>query len=307
MVGVHGHADTGAEAVAAEFGCRLWPDLTAMLDDLAPDFAFAFGAHRDMPDIGDALIARGIPFSIEKPGGRTANDVRRLRRRAAGLFVSVPLHYRISAMATALESFVPRPSSGFLSAHVRVNAGSPLRYARSSPWLVDPAAAGGGCMINLAHHPIDLLTWLTGADVVEVSCFISSKFLGLKVEDYAVLNLALSDGTLASIETGYSHPVTSDSYVDFHVSLIHGDFSAARHDQALHVRRRDTGDTRLIPVDWEMKSYFSKYVEATVARYCARDVPVAGLGDLEKTMRVIDAAYLSARERTAIRLDARMD
>jgi predicted dehydrogenase len=42
------------------------------------DFAFAFGRHSEMPAIAEALIARKIPFALEKPCGVNMSQVTRL-------------------------------------------------------------------------------------------------------------------------------------------------------------------------------------------------------------------------------------
>ena len=60
--------ETGA-ALAKRFGCEVYRDLDELLDTQDVDFAFVFGRHIDMPVLAGKLIARGIPFAIEKPCG----------------------------------------------------------------------------------------------------------------------------------------------------------------------------------------------------------------------------------------------
>jgi predicted dehydrogenase len=209
------------------------------LDDVQPDFAFVFGAHAAMPALAMELIDGGIPFSIEKPCGLKASDVAnvRVRAEAAQLFVSVPFHYRLSGMAQSLAAVMLGPSADFSAMSFRVNAGSPSRFADSSPCLANAALAGGGCMMNLAHHPIDFALQLSGGTVVEIDARTSHKLLGLDVEDHALLELTLSDGALIAIETGYTHPVSQGSYMDFGMALTHKNFTADRTPDGLLVRR----------------------------------------------------------------------
>jgi predicted dehydrogenase len=159
VVGVLDAANHHAERVAAEFDCPVHNDIDSLIRYAAPDFVFAFGVHADMPALAIDLIQRRIPFSIEKPCGVRATDVKAVRvlAEAAGVFVSVPFHYRLSDMADALAECVALPSPHFFHFRFRINAGSPLRFTQSSPWLIDPTLSGGGSMMNLAHHPIDFL------------------------------------------------------------------------------------------------------------------------------------------------------
>lgn len=297
-----------ASEIADAFGCPVWADLNRMLDELQPDFAFAFGAHALMPSIAEKLIARQIPFSIEKPCGTGVADVQRIRLLAekAGLFVSVPFHYRISALADALRSCTALPSAEFLAWDIRINAGSPLRYTESSPWLVHPNMAGGGCMMNLAHHAIDFILQCSGASVVSVSAQASNKFLGLPIEDQASLELAMSDGSIATINTGYTHPVTTGSYMDFDFYVVHRDFSADRHASGLMVTNRSDGP-QLLPTTWLFKKHFADYAQQTLARIVAVEPPIASLVDLQATVRVVTAAYESIQTGSVIQLATAVD
>lgn len=304
IVGVTDQSERIANSIAADYGCKAWSDISSMLEQTRPDFAFAFGAHSHMPSIASELIARGIPFSIEKPCGLSAHDVANVRRmaEAVGVFVSIPFHYRISGMAMSLAALMPLPSDGFVGMAFRINAGSPQRYKESSPWLVDPAMAGGGCMMNLAHHAVDFIHHLTGAEVVDVSAHSSNKLLGLEIEDHAVMTLSLSDGSVANVETGYTHVVSPESYLDFDLSLSHRRLCVKRDGDALSVRDRASGHTSSLPTDWVFKTCFAHYAQRTLALAAEDEPPIAGLVDLERTMRVIDAAYASLSQRAVVKL-----
>ncbi|MPS30657.1 MAG: Gfo/Idh/MocA family oxidoreductase [Alcaligenaceae bacterium] len=286
-----------ARQVAAEFDAPVFATVDELLSRSGAGFAFAFGAHADMPAIASRLIDGGMPFSIEKPAGLHGDHIAGIRRaaRRADVFVSIPFHYRLSALARALSATLPLPSPDFLHMQCSVHAGSPLRFADSSPWLVEPGRAGGGCLMNLGHHPIDLLSWITGADVVSVQATLSDKAWRLAVEDHASLSLVLSDGTVASLETSYRQPARAADYMDFHISLAHRAFTAKREGERLAFLDTASGASRSVDGGWRFKDYFADYVRATLSRAQAGASPVAGLEDLERTQRVIDAAYLSAK------------
>ena len=306
FVGVSDPTPSIADRIAREFSCNSWADPARMLDESQPDFVFAFGVHAEMPRIAELLIERDIPFSIEKPCGTRAADVTRIRKltETSGLFVSVPFHYRISSMAQDLSSIVTLPSADFLNFAIRVNAGSPLRYAESSPWLTSKALSGGGCLMNLGHHAIDFVLQATGSEPAEISAVASSKMLGLDIEDQAVLQIKLDDGTVATIDTGYTYASSQDSYMEFDLSVSHRSFSAQRNADDLIVRYRRDGIVQTLNTNWTFKTYFAHYAEQTLQRFVSAQRPIAGLRDLEVTMQVLDAAYRSIAEGAMVRMDS---
>ncbi|REE17729.1 putative dehydrogenase [Paraburkholderia sp. BL27I4N3] len=297
IVSVADSIDVIGQSIASDWGCRSWTDYRVMVDEVKPDFVFAFGQHSKMPAIAFSLLERGIPFSIEKPCGTSSKDVQGVAETAgqANAFVSVPFHYRLSSMRSSLETVTPLPSSGFERVRFRIIAGSPLRFLDSSPWLVDPVAAGGGCMMNLAHHAIDFLLSITGSAVVEVEASTSNSALGLPVEDTATMVLRMQDGSVGVIETGYTHPADADSYMEFGFEAQHRSFLALNDETGLCVTRLLEPKFEHVPTNWRFKDYFAAYAVDTLRRYQAGERPLASLSDLQATMDVVEAAYKSAR------------
>jgi predicted dehydrogenase len=309
IVGVADSIDDISRSVAADWKCRCWDDYRVMINEVKPDFVFAFGQHSEMPAIALALLERGIPFSIEKPCGTCSEDVRKVAAAAerTNVFVSIPFHYRLSSMRSSLESAVELPSSEFAELTFRIIAGSPLRFVDSSPWLIDPAAAGGGCMMNLAHHAIDFLLNITGSSATEVEANISSSTLGLDVEDSATMVLRMKDGSIGVIETGYTHPARADSYMEFSFEARHRCFAARSDEEGLSVTRPVEPRSEHVPTNWRFKDYFSAYAVDVIRRYRAGDRPIASLSDLQATMDVVEAAYRSAQELRPVRLGKPFD
>lgn len=305
VVGVMDTSTVWSEKIAHEWNCKSWTDLNEMLELTRPDFAFAFGVHAAMPSIANALVSQRIPFSIEKPGGLKQKDVSEIRKRVedAGLFVSVPFHYRLSGLNTSMRQIATLPSSDFLRWDFRINAGSPLRFQDSSPWLVEPELAGGGCMMNLAHHPIDFLLGAMGVPVETVSATASNQFLGLQVEDTSVLELKFTNSTTATITTGYTHSVSTNSYMEFDVTVDHRDFSAKRCGEQLLVRKKNSWTEAPLQTDWNFKRYFADYAANTIERVINGTEPLAKLRDLEATVEIVEAGYKSIRTGRPVVID----
>jgi predicted dehydrogenase len=76
-------------------------------------------------------------------------------------------------------------------------------YGPDKPWFYDRAQSGGGCVMDLGVHLVDLLLWLLDfPEVVDVSSTLLSGGAPLApdgVEDYAVAQLTLANGLVARL------------------------------------------------------------------------------------------------------------
>jgi predicted dehydrogenase len=287
-------------SIAQRFSCRLYESYEELLTSEPLDAAFVFGRHSEMARIGAALIERGIPFAIEKPCGLTAGEVSRLCDLAArrDLYVAVPFIFRLSDLLTELRTFGSAGSVSFNHLAFRFIAGSLSRYETSgSTWMLDPTVAGGGCTMNLAVHFIDLFQVLTGQAITSVTALMNNKSEGADVEDYSLLTLTPDDGTIGIIETGYTFPGDASEQREFSFSLSSDRYYVRSGEESIHVRDRSNlsegTETRALRLNTD--DYYPVFVERVLADIQSAGAPVAGLKDAADVMRIIDAAYASAR------------
>jgi predicted dehydrogenase len=191
-------------------GPAVFTDHRRMLDDVRPDFVIALGRHCDMAEIAHDLLDRALPFLMEKPMGLDAAQVRRIAERVAatGLFAAVPLGQRYHPFATRARRLRAEGRFGPLSHfHFRLNRPTSARYpAWGSPWMLDPALAGGGCLRNLGPHGLDLFAFVTGEEAEVTGAQLSRRALEQPVEDYATMLLRSASGVLGTIEVGTTLP-----------------------------------------------------------------------------------------------------
>jgi len=153
------------DAIAARFGSKLYSSAYGLLEREEVDFAFVFGRHSEMPALAGAVIARNIPFPLEKPCGVNMSRVSRLRKltEQANLYCAVPLIFRTSELLSSLEDAEGRIPSDFNYMSFHFVVGPPSRYeAAGAGWALDPVYSGGGSTINVATHFMDLFRLLTG-------------------------------------------------------------------------------------------------------------------------------------------------
>jgi predicted dehydrogenase len=72
-------------------------------------------------------------------------------------------------------------------------------------WRQDPATGGGGSLMDMGGHCIDLLEMFFGR-ISRVSCFINRTVHEYASEDSAVVALAFASGALATVDTFFCIP-----------------------------------------------------------------------------------------------------
>jgi predicted dehydrogenase len=111
-------------------------------------------------------LERGPAVFCQKPLGRTAAEARRVvdAARAADRLLAVDLSYRHVVGVAAVRDLV---RSGDLGRVYAVDLGFHNGYGPDKPWFYDRALSGGGCVMDLGIHLVDLALWSLGFPEVE--------------------------------------------------------------------------------------------------------------------------------------------
>ena len=104
-------------------------------------------------------LQTGVAVFCQKPLGRSAGEVAQVldAARASDRLLGVDLSYRHTAAMQAIKQRVDAGDLGqiFAADLVFHNA-----YGPGAGWFWDPALSGGGCLIDLGVHLVDLALWL---------------------------------------------------------------------------------------------------------------------------------------------------
>lgn len=162
LVGVVSRTPEAAAATAETWGGRAYDDLDAMLDDARPDVVYVcVPPHRSVA-FGERLVARGIPFLVEKPlAASDAEGPARLAAAidAAGLVVAVGYHWRGLDLLPAIRERLAERPARLVIARWLGGTPAPVWWGR-----IDQ---GGGQVVEQATHLLDLARHLVGeAEVI---------------------------------------------------------------------------------------------------------------------------------------------
>jgi predicted dehydrogenase len=143
-----------------------------------------------------AAFQAGASVFCQKPLGRNAAEVEAVldAARRADRLLGVDLSYRHTAAMRAIRERVRGGELGraFAADFVFHNA-----YGPQSGWFWDPELSGGGCLIDLGVHLVDLALWLFDFPGVEDARATLLRD-GRRVHDGEVEDFALGEFTLAS-------------------------------------------------------------------------------------------------------------
>jgi predicted dehydrogenase len=291
IVGVSDPDAARAAPLAARARCPVFTDYREMCAKLQPDFAFALGRHRDMAEEARFLIESRIPFAMEKPCALNAAEAQEIARRAAAgrVFAAVPLVMRYCPLVETIREVAAGERIQYLS--FKFVGGMVDRYHQQKvEWVIDRAISGGGPLLNLGIHHVDLCRVLLGdADLAVTGAMMSNRAAGLGIEDHAVV-LMQGGGASCMVETGYLYPAPN-SVFDMHYSIrTDGHYFAARDNSTLEIvtndRQRTTRAMKLTNA-----FFYTEFTQDTLRRVRDGRPPIADLADNAAAVTLIEAAY----------------
>jgi predicted dehydrogenase len=166
-----------------------------------------------------ALLERGIAVFCQKPLARTARETADVvaAARAADRLLACDLSYRHTKGMRRIRRCAVEGELGTIYAADLVFHNA---YGPDKPWFRDPALSGGGCMIDLGTHLIDLALWTLGFPRVErVTSRLYAQGRPLatglaEVEDFAVAQLDLAGGAVVRLACSWNLAAGRDAVIE---------------------------------------------------------------------------------------------
>jgi predicted dehydrogenase len=195
-----------AESLREEWGAgevsEHWEDAVERDDVDAVLIAVPNAIHRD---VAVAAAGAGKHVLVDKPMACTTDDADEMIAAAqAHRIVLVPFHNtRFAVPFVAAREFVAAGHLGEVTGfRAAFGHAGPQTWAPHAEWFFDKSKAGGGCLIDLGVHVVDLVRSVTGDDIVAVSALLS----GCRgdVEADAQLLARLRGGAIGTIHASWS-------------------------------------------------------------------------------------------------------
>jgi predicted dehydrogenase len=162
-------------------------------------------------------LSRGVAVFCQKPLGRNAVETQAVidAARKANRLIGVDFSYRYTAGMQRIAEIVRAGELGHIFAIDLVFHNA---YGPDKAWFYERAQSGGGCVMDLGVHLVDLALWvLDFPEVTEVTSklFADGEVLASpdRVEDYATATLQLSSGAALQLACSWRLQAGRDAII----------------------------------------------------------------------------------------------
>jgi predicted dehydrogenase/SAM-dependent methyltransferase len=189
LVGCYDVVAERAEQLAADHAAPACSTLDELLD-LRPDVTVVATTNDSLSEVASHVLARRSHALVEKPGGRTVEEVDAVAAAAAaaGRLVKVGFNHRFyPGIRRAAEEALSGAHGPIMFVRARYGHGGRVGY--ETEWRANPDVAGGGELLDQGAHLLDLSHWLLGPLPLH-DALVRANFWDMEVEDNAVVVLA---------------------------------------------------------------------------------------------------------------------
>ena len=222
LADVAGIADPSKECIEAAAGSvainRRYNSFAEIISD--PDADAVVIATPSAMHMEQAVHAlqHGKAVFCQKPLGRNANEVRAVveAARNADLLLGADFSYRYTQAFQIVHELI---SSGTIGEVFAAELKFHNAYGPGKPWFYDLEQAGGGCVLDLGVHLIDLLLFafeFPGVGAVSSTLMAGGKRMATRniVEDYGDVSIQLNNGVQARLSCSWNLHAGTEAVIE---------------------------------------------------------------------------------------------
>jgi predicted dehydrogenase len=171
-----------------------------------------------------AALERGLAVFCQKPLAITAGETARViaAARSSDRLLHVDYCYR---HVRGMPELRARIRNGELGELIAIDLTFHNAYSPGKSWCFDPPLAGGGCIIDLGTHLIDLVLWLLdypNAQWVNSHLFAQGRRVAPgqnAIEDFGAVEFLLANGAPVRLSCSWNFHAGRDAIIDV---ALHG-------------------------------------------------------------------------------------
>ena len=235
----------------------------------------------------------GLHVMCDKPMAMDVNECKRMLDacNANEVQLQICFLFRFHSAFQQIKEWIAEGRLGRI-VHARMPF---MKYAPkpSDDWHIDPSKSGGGSLIDLGVHSIDLLEYLIG-EVAEVSAFCNSVIHNYDVDETSTLMMRFKNGGQSVTETSFT-AVGSDQILE-----IYGTDGSVVvfNDDGWKIKTVIDGKQQVIGSQFE--DLFQLQFEHFAQCVSGEAQPIVSGYDGLRNMRIVSAAYKSAESKKVV-------
>lgn len=274
------------------------------------DMVFVCTYNHAAPDLVVTALDHGLHVFCEKPPGKSAADVQRIReaaKRNPGCKIKFGFNHRYHYSVMEAKSMIESGRFGKIL-WLRGVYGKAGGIQFENNWRSDKTKSGGGILLDQGIHMLDLLRYFIG-DFTQVKSMVTTSFWKIPVEDNAFALLRTPEGQIAtfhSSSTQWKHKFSLEISLEDGYINLNGILSSTRSygDESLTFARKQFEDsTFAFGKPREEMIYFDRddswrlEVEDFVSAV-REDKPIesGNLEDALKVMKLVEEIYKHSEE-----------
>jgi predicted dehydrogenase len=186
-------------------------------------------------------------------------------------------------------------------------------------WRQDPALSGGGALMDMGIHCIDLIQYITGSRAARVSAFIGTRIFSYAVDDSASIIMELENGAHATVDAFFNIPdEASENRLEIYgtggcalaagtigqtgggsCSLVYansGGYNKSQNRNEIQGRHS---------LSWEEANPYTLEIESFGDSVLQGERPEVPAEEALQVQRVIEGAYAAARKKQTVEIPLR--
>ena len=248
-----------AEELAAKFGAKAYASYEEMLADENIDAVSVCSSNNSHAEISIAALKAGKHVLCEKPMAVTLEECEEMVRvaRRCGKYLMIGQNQRLAAAHVKAKELIDNGEIGrVISFETSFRHGGPETWSidpGANTWFFDRKRAAMGAMADLGVHKTDLIQFLTGQKVVQVSAVLSvldKKFSDgspITVDDNAICIFTMDGGCMGTMQASWTNYGREDNS-----TILYGTEGVMRiYDDPAHsiVLNKKNGEQLFFDVD----------------------------------------------------------
>ncbi|MBI2095513.1 MAG: Gfo/Idh/MocA family oxidoreductase [Candidatus Omnitrophica bacterium] len=282
---------TAGEQAAAKYACRFTKNPDELFKDRNLDAVLVCTPPATHFEFVKKIVEAGKHVLCEKPFTTSLKDAEAIKKLSAksGKLVMMASKFRFVSDVIEAKKFV---ESGVLGDIVlsEVIFCSVVNMERR--WNADPGISGGGVLIDNGSHAVDVIRYLVGP-IKSVYAQAGKRTQNIAVEDTARLHFETETNIIGMVDLSWSLYKHTANYVNLFGTR--GTAEVGWSQSSIW----DAGEksSRVFGNGYKKLDAFVRQMEHFADCIQGKTAPILGIDDALESVRVIEAAYTSIREK----------